>query len=279
MSELLPTVDFFGTSVSKLIIGGNPVSGHSHQNDALDAEMVDYFTTERVKEMLRECERNGINTFQFRADRHLIRLVREYRNEGGTMNWICQTASEYANLRAINRSALGNEPIAFYLHGTQADNYWKTGQVDRLRADLDILRETGLPVGLGSHMPEMLMDCEEHDWGVDFYMTCMYNLYKLTPGWRDSLIVSGERQPEVYDDKDRDRMLAFVRQVDKPCLLFKVLAAGRNAKTPESLRATFRYVIENSKPCDALVVGMFPKQSNQMAENAAIIREVVPRSE
>jgi hypothetical protein len=60
---------------------------------------------------------------------------------------------------------------------------------------------------------------------------------------------------------------------------FKVLAAGRNATTPESLRATFRYVVENSKPRDALVVGMFPKQSNQIAENAAIIREVVPRSE
>jgi len=275
MSELLPTVDFFGARVSKLIIGGNPVSGHSHQTDELDAEMIDYFTTERVKETLRECERNGINTFQFRGDRHINRIVRDYRNEGGTMNWICQTASEYADLEAITRSALTNKPIAFYLHGTQADNYWKTGQVDRLRADLEVLRETGLPTGLGSHMPEVLIACEERDWGVDFYMTSMYSLYKLTPGWRDSLIVSGERQPEVYDDADRDRMLAFVRETDKPCLLFKVLAAGRNAKAPESLRATFQYVIESSKPGDALVVGMFPKYSNQIAENSAIIRGLV----
>jgi hypothetical protein len=274
MSELLPTIDFFGARVSKLIIGGNPISGHSHQTDELDAEMLDYFTTEQVKSTLRQCERNGINTFQFRGDRHIIRVLREYRNEGGTMNWICQTPTEYADLRAIIRNALANRPIALYLHGTQVDNCWKTGQIDRIRGDIDILHETGLPVGLGSHMPEVLMDCEEKGWGADFYMTCAYNVYKLTPGWRDSLIVSGERQPERYDEEDRDRMLAFVRQTDKPCLVFKILAAGRNAKTPEDLREAFKYVIENSKPDDAVVVGMFPKYSNQIEENASIVREL-----
>ncbi len=275
MEQLLPTVDFFGTQISKLILGGNPISGNSHRTKALDAEMVDYFTTERVKETLRSCERNGINAFQFRGDAHIIRIVHEYRNEGGNMHWICQTASEYADLRATIRMACSERAIAFYLHGTRADNYWKTGQIDRLKADLAVLRESGLPVGLGSHMPEVLEDAEEHGWDVDFYMASMYNVYKNTPGWRESYLVSGERLPESYDEQDRDRMLAFIRQTAKPCVLLKVLAAGRRAGTPEERRAAFKYVIENSKPQDALVVGMFPKHSDQPAENAALIRDIM----
>jgi hypothetical protein len=127
-------------------------------------------------------------------------------------------------------------------------------------------------------MPEVFQDAEEHDWDVDFYMTCMYNVYKTTPGWRESYLVSGKHLPESYDDEDRDRMLAFVRQTSKPCLLFKVLAAGRHAGTPQERRAAFRYAIENSKPQDALVVGMFPKHSDQVAENATLIRELTPAS-
>ena len=278
MTAASPTVDFFGTQISKLIIGGNAISGNSHRTPELDAAMVNYFTTARIKETLHSCERAGVNTFQFRGDGHVHRVLREYRNEGGGLHWICQTASEYANLRAVVQSSMAYRPIAFYLHGTRGDNYWKTGQVDQLKADLAVLRETGLPVGLGSHMPEVLTNAEEHGWDVDFYMTSMYDVYKSTPGWRESFLVSGVRLPEVYEEEDRDRVLTFVRQTAKPCLLFKVLAAGHQADTAEHRRAAFRHAIEHSKPGDAMVVGMFPKDSDEIAENAAVVRSLIEDS-
>ena len=40
----LPEIDFCGTRISRLIIGGNPISGTSHQNAGLDAQMEDYYT-------------------------------------------------------------------------------------------------------------------------------------------------------------------------------------------------------------------------------------------
>jgi len=271
----LPTVDFFGHKVSKLIVGCNPISGNSHFSHELDREMVDYFSAENAKKLLFQCEKRGITAMQFRGDRHLLRLIHEYKNDGGKLMWIAQTVSELADIRASLRAMMEYSPIAVYLHGTRADNYWKTGRIDRLKSDLAAIRETGLPVGLGSHTPEVIQDSESQAWDVDFYMAALYNPYKLTPGWRESFLVSGVHLPEVYEDSDRDRMTKVIRQVSKPCLAFKILAAGRNAETPDRLEEAFRYALTNIKPIDAIVVGMFPKHSDQVAQNTSLLTHLL----
>jgi len=79
----LPQVHFGKWKVSRLIVGGNPVSGNSHVSGQLSREMTDYFTAARVKQLLSSCEEAGINTWQSRGDRHIMRLLNEYRLEGG----------------------------------------------------------------------------------------------------------------------------------------------------------------------------------------------------
>ena len=214
----LPTIDFFGHRVSRLIVGGNPITGHSHFSHDLDNEMVDYFTAENAKKLLFQCEQHGINAMQLRGDRHLLRLIHEYRDQGGKLMWIAQTVSELADIRAGVRSIAAYEPIAIYLHGTRADNYWKTGKLDQLKDDLAALRDSGLPAGLGSHTPEVIEESEDKGWDVDFYMAALYNPYKLTPGWRESFLASGKHEPEIYEHTDRDRMCNVIRQTRKPCL-------------------------------------------------------------
>jgi len=270
----LPAVNFFGHKVSRLIVGGNPISGNSHLSRETDREMVDYFTSENSKKLLFECERQGITAMQLRGDRHVLRLLHEYRSEGGKLLWIAQTVSELADIKASVRGMSAYQPIAVYLHGTRADNYWKTGMIDRLKADLAALRESGVPVGLGSHTPEVIQDSEEKGWDVDFYMASLYNPYKLTPGWRESFLVSGKHEPEVYEDSDRDKMSSVIRQVKKPCLAFKILAAGRNAQTPQRLREAFEFALRSIKSSDAIVVGMFPKGTDQVAKNAALLADI-----
>ena len=50
---MLPTTDFFGTQVTKVIIGDNPMTGHSYIQDRITgAEMADYYTQEKVVEAL-----------------------------------------------------------------------------------------------------------------------------------------------------------------------------------------------------------------------------------
>jgi len=69
-------------------------------------------------------------------------------------------------------------------------------------------------------------------------------------------------------------MFQTIQSVSKPCLVIKILAASRNSTTPEQTRATFAHTFASIKPTDAVVVGMFPKHRNQVAENADYVREV-----
>ena len=96
--------------ISRLILGGNPFSGFSHQTPAKDREMVAYFTTTRIKETLRQAESLGINTLLARTDRHIMRTLQEYWNEGGRIQWIAQTADqELSDYLAL--SPLPGEPF------------------------------------------------------------------------------------------------------------------------------------------------------------------------
>ena len=48
---MLPTVDFCGLTVTRLIIGANPFGGFSHQNRERDQDMRTYYTPERIMEL------------------------------------------------------------------------------------------------------------------------------------------------------------------------------------------------------------------------------------
>jgi len=78
-------------SVSRFLLGGNPFSGFSHQSVGRDREMVRYYTVARIKQTLFEAERLGITGIVSRTDNHIIRLLLEYRDEGGTLQWLAQT--------------------------------------------------------------------------------------------------------------------------------------------------------------------------------------------
>jgi hypothetical protein len=119
--------------------------------------MVDYFTSTRVKSLLRDCERAGINAWQSRGDAHIRRLLHEYREEGGHIQWIAQTASEITDLRTnLSRTILPENPIGIYHHGTKTDAAWMAGRIDDVQSAMKIIRQTGARVGLGTHIPQVI---------------------------------------------------------------------------------------------------------------------------
>ena len=59
---MLPTVNFCGLTVTRLILGANPFGGFSHQNRERDREMVAYHTVDRILETWERAEAAGINT-------------------------------------------------------------------------------------------------------------------------------------------------------------------------------------------------------------------------
>ncbi|MBT5831468.1 MAG: hypothetical protein HOH77_14870, partial [Candidatus Latescibacteria bacterium] len=59
---MLPSVDFCGLRVNRLIVGANPFGGFSHQSKARNAEMIDFHTLEQIHETWSRAESAGINT-------------------------------------------------------------------------------------------------------------------------------------------------------------------------------------------------------------------------
>lgn len=270
---MLKTVNFDGHQVSRLIIGGNPFSGNSHVSTAIDEEMEDYFTTENVKKTLKRCEECGINTMQLRGDKHIIRIMREFRKEGGTLNWIAQTAPEMGSYEGHIKQIVKNNPIAIYHHGTVTDALFKAGNIDEIEERLKIIRGTGKFVGLGTHMPEVIEYAETHKWDIDFYMACVHNLSKIV---RVSSAVTGiSNSEEPFDDEDREIMYKTIRATEKPCLAFKILGATRKCQSPETVKAAFEEAFTNIKPIDSIVVGMYPKSRDQVFENAKMIEDII----
>jgi hypothetical protein len=239
----------------------------------MDVDMLRYFSMERLLAMLDECQRQGINTYQTRGDRFTMRLYLEHRERGGKLQWIAQTASEFADIRANIAEIASYEPMAIYHHGTHTDNSWHMGQIDQVRDFLKVIHDHGLPAGIGTHIPEVVEYAEEHGWETDFYMTCVYNLargYKSAPA-----VQRHQYEQEAYHDPDRDRMLQTVQATAKPCLAFKVLAATRKCTNQETVQEAITYVAQRIKSTDGMVLGMFPKYTNQVEQNARYVREAL----
>jgi len=114
---------------------------------------------------------------------------------------------------------------------------------------------------------------EEKGWDVDYFMCCLY--YRTRN--RDEYVkLLGSELPlgEIYLPSDPPRMFKVVQQTRKPCLVYKVLAAGRRIGNPSEVRRCFETALSNIKAGDALIVGMYQEFGDQVGENAAIVREI-----
>lgn len=270
---MLPTIRLGDADVTRLIIGGNPFSGNSHVSAEMDAEMEDYFTTQTVKDTLWSCLEHGINTAQMRADKHIMRILREFRQDGARMHWIAQTASEQASFEGNIRQIVKYEPAAIYLHGSITDALYKQGDIAEIKHRLRVIRDTGLPAGLCSHMPEVILRSEDEGWGADWYMCCVYNLSREDRV--SSAITGNANMDEPFFDEDIPVMYETIRKVPKPCMAFKILGATRRCATPWDVRRAFQEAYANIKPTDGVIVGMFPKDRDQVRENCEIAKEIL----
>jgi hypothetical protein len=270
----MPTVRLGGHEVSRLIVGGNPVSGHSHIDSAANREMIDYFTAANVMKMLRQCEQAGVNAWQSRGDRHIVRLLHEYRQAGGRLHWIAQTATELADIPGhIRTIASQGKPIAIYNHGSHTDRCFDQKKMDVVRMHCQVMRDAGVPAGVGTHRPEVIDYIESAGWDVDFYMTCVYNLTRSKE--EASRLAGREVEGEYFHHPDRERMLERVRKTTRPCLIFKVYGASRNCGSAEQMQDALRLAFRYAKPGDAVVIGMFPKYKDQVSENCRLVKAAV----
>jgi hypothetical protein len=265
----LPTIRLGPHTVTRLIAGGNPVGGWGHSVPNMSRHMLEYFTLERTIEFLEKCESEGINTWQFDHEEKIIRALRTVRERGSKLQFICLHAEREKDA-PLSKVMEDQRPIAIVHHGGVTDRLFREGKAGKVRDFVKKVRDVGVLAGVSSHNPENIKRIADEGWENDLFMTCFYFVSRTTE--EQKKLMGKVTVGEPFFDTDPVEMTNVIRQVGKPCLGFKILAAGRVCNDQKSVASAFQYAFSRIKPTDAVIVGMYPRFEDEVRLNAGYAR-------
>ena len=255
--------------ISRLICGGNLISGYAHSRDLIYVSplLTHYFTDEKILETWARCEQHGVNTMiLFPADKRAAGLYEKYRGQGGRIQYLAQISPSKEDLKTSVKQAKDAGAVGAFLLGNLSDAWTRDGDVKLIGELVANIKEQGLVSGVAGHELRTVMAVEKAGIAPDFYMKTLHeNNYwsKRRP----------EQMKEVIDNyaidnywcMDPKETIAYMSELRRPWIAYKVLAAGAIAP-----RAGLRHAFENG--ADFAAVGMF---DFQIAENVGVTNEVV----
>ncbi len=247
--DMMPTITLGKVEVSRLILGSNPFFGFAHGNPQASAgEMRKWYTDERVIAVMDEAAERGISAVWTPSYDRWIRLWNAYRKKGGKLKtWIGQP-DKFDRMEEHITACATNGSKVICIQGACVDRAFRDKKHDLVRRWLDLIHSFHLPAGIATHRPTTHLIAEQKKLPTDFYHQCIY-------------------QPDNYSPKCREQALATIRELTKPVIAYKVLAAGR-----VDPKKAFAHLLKQLKPKDGLCVGMLPnKNPDQVAENASLI--------
>jgi len=279
MKNRMTKINFFNHKITRMIIGDNPINGHSYIEDIITGkEMKDYHTPEKIAELFLKCEEIGFNTILPLATPVNISILKKYRAQGGKLHIIFQPyvltplAQNVVEMMEVS-------PIATYYNGY--DLLIETGEIETLQNNMEILKKTGLPIGIASHVPEHIELAENNNYGADFYMTCLYNTRRERKGELSGFLSKKSKIDIKFYPEDRFKMFKVIKKVQKPCIAYKVLAGGNifrdtpRAMYEETVEKYINEVYQNIKPGDAACLGVFQRDFDQLSMNARIFNKIL----
>lgn len=281
LKQQVPVGRIKGYEISRLICGGNLISGYAHSRDLIYVSHLvqSYFSDEKVLETFKLCEAVGINTMIVRVDSNTLRVLEKYRKRNGSMQWIAQCKVTDDDLKLDFDAAAANGAIGIYLHGGLCDNFIRQNNIDQIIKSLEYMKKYDKLIhGLAAHDIRVVMECEKHGLEPDFFMKTLNSGNYWTAG--PKLIEDSEWVPDTksvvepeYGANDNDNIwsttpqqtVEYMNAVDKPWIAYKILGAG--AISPQE---GFKYAFNSG--ADFTCVGMFDWQ---IVEDANIIGEVL----
>jgi uncharacterized membrane protein YphA (DoxX/SURF4 family) len=266
----LPKIRIKAWEFSRLIMGGNLLSGWAHSRDLIYVSQLvkAYHHKEKIFASLLLAEKCGINTLL--TNPIMCTMIHEYwRRNIGKIQFISDCVGlgydergaydlgyEEGLMKNIKR-AIEYGACACYIQGETTDYYREKGKLDMIGKALDYIRSQGILCGLGAHRIESIKACVEFGFKPDFWMKTLHHHGYWSaehPKWHDNMYCFNP-----------DETIAFMKILKEPFFAFKVLAAG--AIHP---RDAFRYAYENG--ADVLCVGMY---DFQMVEDTNIALDVL----
>jgi hypothetical protein len=260
----LPRGKIGKVSISRLFLGSNLIGGWAHARDLMYiSPLIKAYNNEpKVLQTLEIAERCGINMI---IDPGMDSIVERYnRKHGGKMQTLICLGLEdnKAKMREQVKGLFDHGATLIYTHGEATDRLLQNGRLDVLGMGLDLIREQGIPAGIGSHSLETPIACEKNHLGPDFYVKTFHQdtYWSATPKARRSEWCWYEPNAGDHDGFhdniwciDADKTAAFMESVSKPWIAFKVMAAG--AIPP---RQAFAHAFRHG--ADFVVAGMFDFQ-------------------
>jgi hypothetical protein len=246
--------------LSRLIIGGNLITGVAHARDLIYVSRLikAYYTREKIFETLDIAESCGINTIV--ANSATSGIINEYWRAGGKIQfmgegWTPDGGAE--KLLPAIQYAIDRGASACYISGVTVDRLVKQQNFDTISRVLDIVRGNKLPVGLSAHEIVSLKTCAERGLRPDFWMKTLH----------PSTYWSATRNPENDNTwcTDLEETVTFMQGLPEPFIAFKTLAAG--ALDP---KAGFRFAFENG--ADFICAGMY---DFQVVDNVNVAGEIL----
>jgi uncharacterized membrane protein YphA (DoxX/SURF4 family) len=265
----IPMGNIKGTPFSKLILGGNLLSGWAHSRDLIYVSQLvkAYHQKEKIFATLLLAEKCGINTLL--TNPILCALIDEYWKRGiGKIQFISDCAGlnyddKGAHPMPINdymdkvKKAIDTGAVACYIQGETADYYMGNGKPEVIAKVMDYVRQNGLLVGIGAHHIETVKACVDYGFKTDFWMKTMHhhNYWSAkNPEWHDNKF-----------DYTPEETIRYMNELKEPVIGFKVMAAG--AILPNE---GFRYAFENG--ADFVCAGMY---DFQMVEDVNIACDIL----
>jgi uncharacterized membrane protein YphA (DoxX/SURF4 family) len=252
---------------SKMILGGNLLSGWAHSRDLIYVSSLvrAYHTKTKIFETFQISEQCGIDTLL--SNTVIGPVINEYWKKGyGKMQFIADCAGlnydgtgtpspkPYNEYIDIVKQAIDDGATACYIQGETADHYIQHNRIDEIVGAMNLVRDAGLPVGIGAHRIETIIRCVELGLETDFWMKTLHhhNYWSAKhPEWHDNMYCF---KPE--------ETISFMNALPQPWIAFKILAAG--ALRPED---AFQYAYQNG--ADFICVGMYDFQVVDNVNTAA----------
>jgi hypothetical protein len=270
---LLPLIPFGKYKLTRLIAGANPIYGYSHFNYVFSASMGEYHTTARVISFLKELERAGFNTWQASWSERLETDWLQYKEHGGTLQLLLLSRPNFNDQPEMLSRAAKLKPLGIAQHGATTNRFWDEGKLDRSLDYLKRIRDLGAMVGLSCHNPlEVEYACEK-SWDLDYFMTSLY--YVNRPRAEFEKILGQVPHGEIYLPNDPPRMMETIRKTGKPCLTYKVLAAGRTVNSPAQVKERLTAALKGVKPTDPVIIGIYQRFNDQIGQTAQFVREIM----
>src|SRR5215472_17161716 len=267
--DAMPTGKIGSVKISRLICGGNLVSGWAHSRDLMYVSplLKHYFTEEKIMETWSLCEQHGINTMLLDlSDQRAVEVYQKHRARGGRIQYLAQIGPDKTDLKTPVKRAKEAGAVGALLQGNHGDSWTRDGDLKLIGELLALIKEHGMIAGVAGHELRTVMAVEKAGLAPDFYMKTLHSTNYWSKRRPDQMKeVIDNYSIDNYWCMDPKETIGYMSELKRPWIAYKVLAAG--AIPP---RAGLQHAFENG--ADFAAVGMF---DFQVAENVAITQEVV----